>query len=290
MWRVIQKRVGRDAYPTQSTIVKPGVNPDRFAYWLVHNDEHNITVPLFMYLPYDPGSCHKVIFSIHGRERNGSKYRNIFVNEVQDENVFIIAPQFRDGVFSSSLALTLGNMREKFSATHQRPVELWTFTMIDAFFDLVSAEFPSLTSYALFGHSAGAQFATRMIMFCDHPALKVTVAANPGWFTVLDPETAFPYGIKDVFTETEVRHILSKKMIILAGEADIEVDEKVRLSPGAIVQGNNRFERAQYAFEKASDLAKKLQTPFRWELVLVPGLHHSAKGAGPAALPYLLAN
>lgn len=288
MWRIVSRRSGQAAYPTHSTIIRRGVDPERFAHWVFRNDKYDVTIPLYIYLPADPATCERLLFSIHGRERNGSKYRNIFVNDLQDKNVFLLAPQFRDGVFASSLALTLGNMRRTFSAKQQIPHELWTFNIIDYIFRLVAQEYPSIKKYAVFGHSAGAQFAHRLIMFGDHPELEVVVAANPGWLTVLDREIDFPYGIRHTFSDDQVKQMLAKRLVLMAGEQDIEIGDNVRLSSGAMVQGFNRFERAHHAFEKAKELARTLQVPINWRLVTVPDLPHSAKGAAPAALPHLL--
>lgn len=258
----------------------------RLAFWVIRHQEFKLEVPLFVYMPLDPTTADRVVFSIHGRKRNGTKYRNNFIPFVQNKNVFIVAPQFDEASFSNSWAFMHGNMFEGKSLV-KLPQEIWTFTIIDRVFQLMKDHFSSLQHYSLFGHSAGAQFAHRFALFSPHAELDSIVAANAGWYTIMNQHDTFPYGIDHLLTDEQITRVLAEPLTIIAGEHDVD-DEYVRMTPRAAKQGTNRYERAQYAFHTAKSLADSRGDNFNWRLINVPSLEHSGKQSAGVALPYLL--
>lgn len=287
MWRLVSEKYGDEAQPSFSHHISDPTDASRFAEWVVQNDDHHAKIKLFMYLPKNIAKCERIVFSIHGRERNARKYRNIFVNSFQDKNILLVAPRFKGGLFNRATALTLGNMYTGTGAREQLPKDLWTFTMLEEIFELLQDKFTALHSYDVFGHSAGGQFAYRLALFADSAFRRKVVAANPGWLTAIDSHIDYPYGIKNVFSESQIRNVLAEPLVIIAGESDID-SKALRMSKKAREQGSTRFERAMFVFNGARSVAQKNKIPFHWQLKTVPKMEHSAKSAALAALPFLL--
>ena len=61
----------------------------------------------------------------------------------------------------------------------------WAFTSIEYIFDVLLVAGLKKNGYSLFGHSAGAQFAHRFVLFSPvgSRCLQV-VSANAGWYTM----------------------------------------------------------------------------------------------------------
>ncbi len=287
MWSITQQKRGESAAPT-SHHISSQVDSNRFAEWTVKHSTKLIEIRLFIYLPRNPSKCRKVLFSIHGRKRNANKYRNIFVDSLDKSNVLLIAPEIKKGILSPSTALTLGNMFTGTAARTPIPRPYWTFTLIEELFQFIKVQFPLLHSYNIFGHSAGGQFAYRFALFSNCPHLETTIVANPGWLTALDKSIKLPYGIKDIFSDDEIRRILSKKIVIISGEQDVLNDSNLRTTKRALQQGRNRHERCLSVFQGAQSLSKRLNTPFRWRLITSRDLGHSSKAASVIATPYLV--
>lgn len=287
MWRIESSVYGSLAYPKNARGLSH-TDKSRFATLIAYNPRHGIRIPLRMYLPKDVSSCSKVIFSIHGVRRNANKYRNIFIPHAHDENVLIVAPELSDPFYASPLALTMGNMCTRTKQVELLPQLDWAFTHLYEVFQLLRMTFPAVQSFSVFGHSAGAQFAHRMLLFSEYQEMESVVAANPGWLTVLDREVALPYGIKDMFENEQIKNIMSRKLVIMAGDSDVDQDEKLRMSENALRQGSNRLERAQYAFSAAKRLADNLECDLNWQLVVVPKVAHSSRSIAATAVKYLL--
>jgi|GEM_PF-6979530 len=272
--------------------VLPNGEPSkRLQTWLAVEKDLGIKIPIFVLLPKDMGKCEKVIFSIHGTMRNAKSYRKIFVESLIHENILLLAPLFDDLKFKSALALTLGNLSDgliRNGVTPNVPEEIRTFTAIDKIFLSLREKYNGLKSYSIFGHSAGAQFAHRFAIFAKSSFLNTVVAANAGWYTLLDESIEYPYGVKDLFNKSDLKKILSRRVIIIAGENDTMQDRHLRLTEKTLLQGKNRFERAQYAVKKTDCLAKDLGVTNNWRLVIVPELKHNANSAKAYALEYLI--
>ena len=136
--------------------------------------------------------------------------------------------------------------------------------------------------YDLFGHSAGAQFVHRFLLFKPNAKVRYALAANAGWYTVPDQNLPFSYGVKHPLLPITKRDIVewtNKKLIILRGTADVNADHNLRVTPEANVQGKNRFERAAYMLEKG----RAANPATKWQLVEVPGADHDQKKITPIA-------
>ena len=63
----------------------------------------------------------------------------------------------------------------------------------------------------------------------------------------------------------------------MAGELDNASESKGTLLRSTVVdqQGLHRLARAQYFYESASNQANQINSPFEWELVIVPNVGHN---------------
>lgn len=167
----------------------------------------------------------------------------------------------------------------------------WIYSDFDRIFETARRTLDLETdNYDLFGHSAGGQILHRFALF--HPGNRANriVAANSGWYTLPDFETAFPYGIKNTgMSDDEIRHALQSRLIVLLGEKDDEHETRgsLRRTPEADRQGPGRLQRGQYFFSKAKSLAKELDTGLKWKLEIVPGVGHEYRRMAEAAGEYL---
>lgn len=277
MWQILKEH-SQDFSNTSS----------RITTWVLYSEKYNISVPLYIYLPIDAHKVEQAIFSIHGVDRNASKYRDIFINGLKNSNVLLVAPEFSDVKLHHTAALSLGNMYDSTRLTQENDRELWTFTLLQSLFEELRKIFTSLQYYDLFGHSAGAQFAHRYAFFGENKDVRKIVAANAGWYTMLDSRLTMPYGVKDILDEKRTREVLARRLIILAGEGDIEVDKNLRISRKANLQGSNRLERARNFYDTAIQLSKTMATPCNWEFEVLRTVTHSSTQAVKHALSHLL--
>jgi hypothetical protein len=183
----------------------------------------------------------------------------------------------------------LGNLVD--SDGQLRPQSEWTYTLIEPLFDFVRREAGSQqTGYVLYGHSAGAQFVHRFMLFVPENRVERAVSANAGWYTMPDLEVEFPYGLRtSPSTEATLRRALGAKLTILLGEQDTETEaDNLRSTAGAEAQGPNRLARGRSFYDAGFRAAAKLGTPFAWTLQTVPGAEHEDAQMAPAAADILL--
>jgi hypothetical protein len=235
-------------------------------------------------------STAQILIVMHGVGRKAEEYRSDWHDVVESRNVLVLAPEFTEQEYPGSEAYALGNTID----TDGTPVpeEQWSFHVIEALFDDVVREVGSSAhDYALFGHSAGAQFVHRFIEFLPTNRARIAVAANAGWYTVPDDSVDFPYGLNEAPNEIDLRHAFASDLVILLGADDIDTDaETLRRNDESNAQGANRLERGFNFYLKSRDIAAQHSMEFRWRLTAVPGISHSHTDISAIAAPILLAD
>jgi pimeloyl-ACP methyl ester carboxylesterase len=150
-------------------------------------------------------------------------------------------------------------------------------------FDFAKKEFKlNPKQYDIFGHSAGGQFVHRFMLFMPNARVRTAIAANPGFYTLPNLNEKFPYGLKNSphpMTEKDVLNWTRRKVILMRGTADVLRTENLRQSPEADAQGQNRFERALFMFNKI----KAFNPKSPWQIFEVPNVAHDQKGMALAA-------
>lgn len=237
------------------------------------------TMRIFYHRPSGDIADRPVLFVMHGVQRNADTYRDNWIELSEKHQILVIVPEFSQELFPRSRSYNYGNLRAEDDSL--QPEELWAFSMIDPIFDeAVRLSGSNATSYDLFGHSAGSQFAHRFFIFKQGTKVDRVVAANAGTYTMLDPEVDFPFGLRGMeVDENIVRNLLGRQLILQLGEADnIPNANNLNVTPPAMLQGEHRFARGHTFYRTASDLADQLGVPFRWTIRTVPGVAHDNAG------------
>jgi poly(3-hydroxybutyrate) depolymerase len=232
--------------------------------------------PLRTYVVVPPGVCprSRVAVVLHGTLRNADEYAAAWRAWAARRDHVVLAPEFDRNHWPGS-AFALGNV---FSGRGGRgellPEGRWGFTVIEELVAWIRRHFALADEgFALWGHSAGAQFVHRFLLFRPKAPVRVAFAAGCGWFTLPDVGVRFPYGLRHPllgFGERELRAYLDQPLVIMRAERDTERDEHLRTTRRAERQGRNRFERAGHAFA----VARAFDAACRWRLVTVPGIGH----------------
>ncbi|MEM9682961.1 MAG: hypothetical protein AAF942_06835 [Pseudomonadota bacterium] len=246
------------------------------------------TLTVWYYRPEGTGSDAPIVFVMHGTNRNGATYRDNWVELAQRDGFLVVVPEFTKSQFPGSRRYNMGNVFR--AAGGRKPQEEWAFNVIEGVFDDLKSRYGmTADSYDIFGHSAGSQFVHRMVLFMPDARIGTAVAANAGWYTMVDEDVDMPYGLAATETPSErIKDALGTRMIILLGEEDNDPNHRyLRRAPEAMAQGAHRFERGQKFYDTARAYAQAKGIPFDWEIETVPGVAHSNRKMAPAAAKYV---
>jgi len=217
-----------------------------------------------------------VVFVMHGVLRNAADYRDNWIGLAREYGLNIYAPEFDAERFPGAASYNLGGVGSDAASA---------FDAIEPLFARLRAQRGlTATGYVVFGHSAGAQFVHRFACFAVPEHLQLAIVANAGWYTLPEPEEAWPYGLGAVDAgQCEVGRWLGQPLLILLGDQDTDPEHRyLRRTPEAMRQGPHRFARGQYFLEAGRAAAAARGVPFRWRLQTVPGVGHDNAGMARA--------
>jgi poly(3-hydroxybutyrate) depolymerase len=230
-----------------------------------------------------------VVFVMHGTNRNADDYRDQWHDLAWKHDFLLVVPEFTKKDFPGSDGYNLGYREDENG--NPRPRELWSYSAIEPLFDDARRRFGMNTSrYALYGHSAGAQFVHRYIFHVPEARVSQVVPANAGWYMMPDYQAEYPYGLGGSGVTLEaLQNGMALPVTVLLGGADTDPEHmNLRRTPEALAQGPHRHARGQAFFTNALDWAVRAWVPFNWEMVVVPGVGHDNARMAPAAVPFLL--
>lgn len=258
---------------------------DKFTYTVWDKPDLDV----YYHLPEIINDETKVLFVIHGNSRNADNYLNTWIKLAKDKNYAIFAPHFKRSQFISfntlQMSTSSGRIRDE--------ANLYLNNSIDLLFDYIKPLFDlSQGSYDICGHSAGAQFVHRYLLFSNSPKVNKAVAANAGWYTFLDGSN-FPYGINNPpidFNSQNVINFLNIDLNIHIGSADTDISSSVNQSEGANNQGLNRFQRANNFFNYTTKIVEENDLNYNWSFLVVDGVAHSNSRMSKAAAEVIFAN
>ncbi|MGH9324769.1 MAG: alpha/beta hydrolase [Vicinamibacteria bacterium] len=243
---------------------------------------------VWTYRPRGMSPSGKVVFVTHGVERDGRRYRDQWQPHAEQRQFLLIVPEFDARNFSED-AYQRGNVVDRNGNAIEK--RQWTFSTIERLFDVVrqGARLRS-PRYSLYGHSAGAQFVHRFVLFMPEARYEHAIAANAGWYTLPSFEVAFPYGLEGApVTESGLKQAMGRDLVILLGDDDTdESDPNLRNTERARAQGRTRFERGQNFYETARATSGKMGAPLRWRQLLVRDAGHSNREMSAAAARLLV--
>ncbi len=251
----------------------------------------NTPIKVWYHKPGGLNSDSSIVFVMHGLKRNGQTYRNSWIKHADRGKFILIVPEFSKEYYPKSRNYNLGNMITKHG--HRQDKSEWTFTVIEQVFDEIkSKNLLTANNYYIYGHSAGAQFVHRYIMFMPQARVKMAIAANAGWYTFPRFDIKFPYGLNQSGLKKEKLLLaFSQQLTILLGTEDNDPHHKyLRRKPGAMAQGKHRLERGHTFFKAAIKEAETNKTWFNWKLEEVIGVGHSNKRMSYAAADLIIKN
>lgn len=229
-----------------------------------------------------------IVMLLHGSDRAAAFFRDCWKSFADRYGFLVVVPEFDAQTFPGPETYNYGNVRQSMASNSLFNSEhLWSYSIIDRLFDAVRRMTGSdRSSFGLFGHSAGAQFAHRYLALSPEPIAEFTIAANAGWYMTTDTSQPYPAGLGGLRTEASVaKRFFESQLVLLLGDADTgEVEAGLPQYPGAVAQGPNRLARGQFYFQAMQRRATALRTGFRWRLSIAPGVGHADdQVAGPAA-------
>jgi poly(3-hydroxybutyrate) depolymerase len=247
-----------------------------------------MTVWTYRRKAYQPSD--RIVFVMHGLKRNADTYRDNWIELAERYHLLIAAPDFSDEQFPGVASYNLGGMVDR--DRRPQPPERWAWQSIEKIFDGVRAASGSKRkTYTLFGHSAGAQFVHRFILFSPRARIDAAIAANAGWYTLPIRAERFPYGLKGIAVgEQQLKQAFARPLTVLLGAWDNNPDAPhLRRTKAALRQGAGRLDRGQNFVRVAGQEADRLGTAFGWRLQIVPRTGHDGAGMSEAAAALLFA-
>ena len=215
-----------------------------------------------------------ILFVFPGTNRNANDYLNAWKTNASYKRVMVFALEFPKEHYSSSQYIEGG----MFSGGKLNPEEAWSFSIIEPLFDFIREQTGNRSAtYDLWGHSAGAQFVHRMVIFKRDLRLRKAVSSNAGWYTVPDEAVAYPYGLKGspATGASALRSMMDKPLIVHLGTADIDPnDSSLNTTEGAMKQGPHRYARGTHFFAESQRIATANGITPRWTKAEKAGVAH----------------
>ncbi|MEM1051569.1 MAG: hypothetical protein AAGI28_05675 [Pseudomonadota bacterium] len=249
-------------------------------------------IPVWTYVPASVDvKTAPILFMMHGAKRNPARYLLEWVPHAQQHGFVVVAPEFSRRDFRGSQRYNRGNVSFRKDGKYIRLAESeWSFAVVEPLFDhTVKALASEQTSYTLYGHSAGSQFAHRFLLHKPEARVNLVLAANAGWYTMPDLEIAYPYGLQDSGVSSQaLEHAFKTPVVILLGDQDIDVNSgSLNRTDGAMRQGTHRYSRGLHFLATASEQAARLGVRLDWHIERVEGVGHSNSGMAKAAASYV---
>ncbi|MDC3271643.1 hypothetical protein OAU58_01440 [Gammaproteobacteria bacterium] len=252
-----------------------------FSYWNKPDSK------IYYSVPESIDENTKIIFIMHGASRNAEKYINDWLPMAQNRNVVLIAPEFSKERFPEYVYLMMSTEKGKLL----KDQSLYLNDSLGLLFDFFKAKLKlSTTTFRLYGHSGGSQFVNRYLLLSDETRIEKAAMANAGFYTFLDRQSSYPFGIKNMNVSDErIEWFLRLKGGVFLGDADN--DPAHRSLPSmrkAKKQGRHRFERGTNFFNDLITLGVEKNLPFRWRYQSVPRVAHDNAGMSLAVSEFLL--
>ncbi|MEN5277664.1 alpha/beta hydrolase [Brucella sp. TWI432] len=228
-----------------------------------------------------------VVIVQHGMLRNGDEYRDFWIPAAEKHGLLIAAPTFSDASFPMAESYNNGLILRKDGTV--RDQSEWLYGVPARVFTALQASGATNRETAfLYGHSAGGQFAHRLLATQPSHPFGAVIAANPGWYTLPDMDRKFPEGMGGIcLSDDQLARWFAYPMHIFAGDQDIaEDDPNLPSQPEALAQGASRFKRAHFIYSFAKMHAQKLGLPFNWKLIDIEGVGHDGAAMSRAAASF----
>jgi pimeloyl-ACP methyl ester carboxylesterase len=238
------------------------------------NQVNNKKLRYFTYLPNPVNDSMQVMFVMHGTDRNAMDYLDAWTDFADLNNYLIVAPEFSELIKGETFDYQEGYVWNQHHAWNSK--EDWAFSTIERIFGELKINNALVAdSFHIFGHSAGAQFVHRMLLFMPEAHIKTAFAANAGWYTFPNQEEKFPYGINlTAISDQSLALTFNKKLFVLLGSDDVKNDH-LRDTEKANKQGRTRIQRGTQFFKFSGEKAKSLDAKFNWTKKIIKHTGHN---------------
>ena len=246
-------------------------------------------VQVFYHIPENATALAPVLMVFHGGGRDGEVSRDALISKSDEAGFIVVVSQFSSEYYPGGDVYNLGNIFE--DGDNPSPSTLnnedeWTFSVVDPIFEAFKRLSGNETeTYDVFGHSAGAQFAHRLLMFKPQAKINRVVEAAAGWFTMPDNSIDFPYGTNlSPVQNSDLAYFFSSQMTVMVGALDTDPNSfDLRHNAQADAQGLNRYTRATYFYTESQNLAEQASLPFNWSFTSLPNVGHEYAPSAIAA-------
>jgi len=283
-------------------------------YFVVEGGQGKVekTIEVYYHKPESFTTGSEILLVIPGAGRNANTYRDSWVEASEKHSLLILSPMYPKEEYSFD-EYHLGGLiknsnlndcierventnkiklfEEKLTFDSNPNANEWIFNDFDRIFDTAVKVLKSnQTSYNLFGHSAGGHILHRLAIFHKNSKADKILASNASFYTLLDFDQNYPFGLKDTPMDEEALKIAFKKnLVVFLGELDNENETggSFLQSKSADKQGYHRLERGKFFFEQVKETAKRLDAEFNWELKIIAGIGHNYRLMGDAAGEFL---
>ena len=222
---------------------------------------------VYTYRPRQCDSTCPIVFAMHGKKRMASAARDNLELAADRHGFMVIAPEFSEKHWPKAADYNLGGVADESNR------EKWAYSTIEHLFDEMR---DGQKDYAIFGHSAGAQFVHRLLVLLPDNRVSVAVAANAGWYLM-------PEWRKDKASHPYPHSLVDAPV----GEKDANAqDADLDQSDGSKKQGENRLERGESFFGAATTAARDLGVKLAWELSYLPAAGHDSAVMSKAAADF----
>ena len=223
----------------------------------------------------------KIIVTMHGTGRN-SRSNNLAAWQMSSRyNAVVITPEFDSERFSNVRYHRLNIVASEGDVNDSSE---WTSRIIQRVYRDIKKRLNLDVPVYMIGHSAGGQITHRMALF-DPLDVERFIASNSGSYTQLWEDYPYTQGLQDLPLDmrdnTALAAYVSRPLTIYIGTEDTatpDEDSDVPSIEGAMAQGGNRYERAQFMYSNGQSVANQLSVPFKWTYVEAPNIGHSSYG------------
>jgi len=257
---------------------KPAITDNKGEFVFKYENSSKVrTIKVYYYAPKRLTQNSRIVFVLHGASRNGSVYRDEWQKHAEKYNFLVLCPELSKSDFPF-WEYQYGNIYDKENKKFN-PKDTWTFNLIEELFDFVREDRKMrVGSYCIFGHSAGAQFVQRMVLFMPEARFSLAIANGAGWYTLPNFKYAFYRDLSGLkgspVTEEGLKKAFEKNLIILMGDKDF-VTKTRPASYAATKHKWDRVWRAKFFYKEAHTRSEQIGVEFNWIYKTVPDADHN---------------
>lgn len=224
-----------------------------------------------------------ILIAIHGANRNLDFTVSTWLPLARRYGFMVVMPHFTHQSFRGD-RFALGGV------SRGAPRDKSAFNAVEPLFDLVrKLTGATAESYGLFGHSAGAQFVERFLLFNPDARVDRVVMSMAGWYTLPEKRLPWPYGLGHVTpNEEDFARLVARECTLVLGALDDDPHaEQLRRTSLAQRQGAHRLERGLNFYAIVGEFARTNAIPMDWDLQILPDADHDSRQAAVAIAPWL---